>query len=155
MGKRRGSKYRGPTIGGKFTPILDEMQLSKAYKELNGNSAKLLHHMTRVARNVACKLGSSSDHSVDYDFTYSEAKKYGFSESTTRRALHELWEKGFISVVKIGGRTASDSRGRLSSRYKLCSFWKTYGHQWHDRRKYETSPWETPAEPKKNDISRW
>jgi hypothetical protein len=143
-------------IGGSFTPLLDAVHNSEAYKKLNGNAVKLYLRMYKVARTAALKLGCSSENDVQFNFTYSEAKRVlGFSQSTTRRCLHELWEKGLISVVRIGGVTASDKKGRLSSSYQLCGKWKTYGHQWEYRTKFEDDPWATRSEPRDNDTDRW
>jgi len=145
----------GRPIGGQFTPILHAVQDSIAYKELSGNSAKLYHRMERIARTVAHRMNCAPK-DAQFNLTYSEVKKtLGFSESTTRRCLGELWEKGFISVIKIGGRTASDKRGRMSSIYQLCGNWKTYHHQWTDRTKYEVNPWSLPSEPRNHEAARW
>ena len=143
-------------IGGSFMPLLDSVHDSKAYKKLNGNAAKLYLRMYKTARTVALRLGSGSEDGVQFNYTYSEAKRVlGFSQSTTRRCLHELWSLGFISVVKIGGVTASDKRGRMSSEYQLCGNWKTYGHHWTDRTKLEDDPWVARSEPKDSDTDRW
>jgi|GEM_PF-5961798 len=154
MGSKK-QKPRGLSIDGPFTPITNTEQDSVAYKELTGNAAKIFHRMVRVARTVALKLGSKSVHDVQFDFTYSEAKRHGFSESTTRRALQNLWEKGFISVIQIGGRTASKDCGRMSSKYSLAKFWQTYGTQWKDRTINEPDPWLLRSEPKSNEAPRW
>jgi hypothetical protein len=145
----------GRPIGGQFTPILHEIQDSIAYKKLSGNSAKLYHRMERIARTVAHNMDCDVN-DAQFNFTYSEIKKtLGFSESTARRCLEKLWEKGFISVIQIGGRTASNKGGRMSSIYQLCGNWKTYQHQWTDRTKYEVNPWSSPSEPRDNEASRW
>jgi hypothetical protein len=152
----RTRRPKGIAIKGRFTPILNDLHDSEAYRDLTGNAAKLYHRMDRVARMVALKLGSSSEYEVSFNYTYSEIKRVlGFSESTIRRLLRELWEKGFISVIQIGGRTASNARGRMSSEYQLCDKWKSYGPQWKDRSKHEPDPWKTLSEPKKNDAIRW
>ena len=143
-------------IGGSFMPLLDSVHDSVAYKELNGNAAKLYLRLYKTARTVALKLDSGSENSVQFNYTYSEAKRVlGFSQSTTRRCLHELWKFGFISVVQIGGVTASDRRGRMSSLYQLCGNWKTYGHHWKDRTKVENDPWKPKTEPRENESARW
>lgn len=148
-------KLRNVPIAGRFTPILWEEQDSEAYKQLPGSAAKLYGYMVRTARIVALKLGAANQHDARFDFTYSEAKSLGFSESTTRRALEALWEKGFISVIRIGGRTASEERGRMPSEYQLCNYWKTYGVSWRDRTQQEPNPWAAPSEPSKKDTGKW
>ena len=149
-------KRNGVKINGSFTPILNEVHDSLAYKEISGNSAKMYIRLIEVARKLALKSGNFSEGNVQFNYTYSEAKRVlGFSESTTRRCLKELWAKGFISVIKIGGVTASDKRGRMSSVYQLCGNWRTYGNQWTDRTKCEEDPWAARSEPKKNETARW
>ena len=153
MGRK--PKKGGRRIDGQFTPILHDIQDSVAYKEISGNAAKLYLRMERVARTVSHNMDCNLN-AAQFNFTYSEAKRVlGFSESTTRRCLRQLWEKGFISVIKIGGVTASDKRGRMSSIYQLCGNWKTYGHQWTDRTKHEEDPWFVPSEPKDNEPAKW
>lgn len=152
---RGAKKIRGLPVGGPFTPIRCDLHDSRSYHELTGNAAKLYGYLVRTARSVAYKLGVASEDLVDFDYTYSEAKKRGFSESTFKRAIQELWSAGMISVVAIGGRTASDARGRMSSKYKLSAFWKSYGVEWKDRTVLEASPWMNPSEPKAGDRGRW
>lgn len=154
MGSRK-KQRKGLTIDGPFIPITHKVQDSAAYISLTGNAAKMYNRIIRVARTVAVKLGVPTENDVQFDFTYSEAKKYGFSESTTRRALKELWDKGFISVIKIGGITASDKCGRMSSKYKLCGNWQSYGDTWKDRRNHEDDPWAARSEPKRDEAPRW
>ena len=151
-------KSKGLPIGGPFTPIRTDEHDSTAYQDLTGNAAKLHGYIIRVARTVAVKLGASSEYDVQFDYTYSEAKKRGFSESTFKRAIRDLWKRGFISVVKIGGRTASAERGRMPSKYKLATLWRAYGDgvdKWRDRTKHESDPWENPTEPKPGETGKW
>jgi len=155
-GKYKRPKSKGLSIGGSFTPILTQVHDSAAFRELTGNAAKLYTYVVRAARTVALKLGSGTESGVEFDYTYSEAKKRGFSESTFKRAIKDLWDHGFISVVVVGGRIASVNGGRMSSRYKLCGNWQSYGEQWDDRTQYEPNPWPPPpTEPSVSDVSKW
>ncbi|RII28908.1 MAG: hypothetical protein CXR31_03275 [Geobacter sp.] len=153
MGKK--NKTRGLSVGGMFTPLRHEEHDSKAYMELTGNAAKLYGYMVRVARTVAIKLGATCEYTVIFDYTYTEAKNRGFSTSTFKRVIKELWQCGFINVVEIGGRTASKARGRMPSKYQLCKLWRTYGSEWRERTRFEADPWEHRAEPKKTEQARW
>jgi hypothetical protein len=150
-------KNRKPSvpISGPFTPILNSIHDSQAYTELSGNAAKLYSFLVRTARTVAVRLGAGSEYRVDFDYTYSEAEKRGFSDSTFKRAIRELWAKGIINVIVIGGRTASKGSGRMPSRYQLSGNWQTYGTQWTDRSKHEANPWANPSEPKLGDMGKW
>lgn len=158
MSKKKNSRSKGLPIGGPFTPIRNEEHDSLAYHDLTGNAAKLYGYIVRVARSVAVKAGAYSEHIAHFDYTYSEAKRRGFSESTFKRAIRELWRLGFINVVVIGGRTASKERGRMPSRYQLSTIWNTYGDgsgKWRDRTRIEADPWESPSEPRAKDVPRW
>lgn len=152
---RATKKTRGVLISGPFTPIMFDVQDSRAYQVLPGNASKLYGYMVRAARTVAYKLGAATEDLVDFDFTYSEAKKRGFSESTFKKAIKELWAVGFISVIAIGGKTASEARGRMPSKYRLTSLWKTFGSHWENRTKLEADPWAKLSEPKSGDNGRW
>lgn len=143
------------SIGGAFTPLLVAMQDSDAYRDLSGNAAKLLGFFIRTARAVAVKTGAGNECLVNFDYTYSEGKKRGFSESTFKRAVKEIWANGFINVIVIGGRTASNERGRMSSRYQLAGYWQSYGKQWKDRTQIGPDPWSKVSEPKKQEAERW
>lgn len=154
-GKYKKPKSKGLPVGGPFTPILNDRHDSQAYLELTGNAAKLYPYLIRVARTVAVKAGASSESVPQFDYTYSEAKRRGFSESTFKRAIKELWSKGFITVISIGGLTASKERGRVPSRYQLSGCWKSYGKQWTDRTQFESDPWQSPCEPKEGDVGKW
>jgi hypothetical protein len=142
-------------IGGPFTPILNEIHDSLAYLKLSGSAAKLHPYLIRAARTVAFKIGAGSESLSQFDYTYSEAKRRGFSESTFKRAMKELWSLGFINVVAIGGLTASKERGRVSSKYQLSECWKTYGKQWRERTHHVPDPWKSPCEPKQGDHVKW
>ncbi len=145
----------GVDVGGKYTPLRHDISDSAAYIKLSGNSAKLYLYLVKAARTVAWKLKLGNDREVHFDYTYSEAKKFGFSESTFIRSMKELWSCGFIDVISIGGRTASEVRGRVPSKYRLCGLWKAYGDNWTDRTKHESFPWKARVEPKEGDHGRW
>lgn len=152
-------KRKGLSIGGPFVPLLNEELDSKAYQQLTGNSAKLYGYIKRIARIVGTKLKVTAERDVIFDFTYSEAKKFGFSEKTFLRGLKDLWSKGFIGVVRIGGRIKSENGGRVNSQYKLTAYWKSYGNtgdgHWTDRTKFEPNPWALRTEPDLNEKGRW
>jgi hypothetical protein len=140
----------GVPIEGKFVPLTFDELDSIAYVKLNGNAAKLYGLLKRAARTVASKIGSR-ERDVIFDYTYSEAKRCGFAESTFIRAIKELWEKGFIDRVDRGGLRGN---GRSNSHYKLASFWKTYGTHWVDRSKSQDNPFQNTYEPNKGEA-KW
>lgn len=124
---------------------------SHAFQSLTGNSSKLLIYLKRACRTVGVKLGTSRECDVIFDFTYTEANRRGFSAKAFLRGIKELWQKGFIGVVKIGGLTFSEQGGRCNSKYQLTTFWQTYGTggdgRWTDRTKFEPDPWAIRSEP--------
>lgn len=141
-----------PVEGGRFVPLSFEEQDSEAYRALNGNAAKVYTYLKRAARTAACKGGGGRERDVTFNFTYSEAKQRGFSESTFIRAMRELWAKGFIDVISRGGLRGT---GRTNSQYRLAVCWKTYGNGWTDRTRSEQDPFAKTAEPRKRGDAKW
>jgi hypothetical protein len=138
-------------IQGPFTPLLIAELDSFAFHSLTGNSAKLYVYLKRACRSAGLKMGTDRESDVIFDFTYTEAKRRGFSAKTLLRGLKELWQKGFIGVVKIGGLTFSEQGGRCNSKYQLTAYWQTYGTdgvgRWTDRTQFESYPWLIRSEP--------
>lgn len=119
MGKRKGrTGNRLPP----FTPIFNEEMDSKAYIELTGSAAKAYTYFKRISGKLERRSGG--DYNGIFDFTYSEAKAYGFARSTFSKIIGELIEKGFIDIITVGGLRGA---GRSNSKYKLSSRWKLYG----------------------------
>lgn len=147
--KRKHNKQM--SINGGFTPLLIAELDSYAFQSLTGNSSKLYVYLKRACRSAGLRLGALRESDVIFDFTYTEAKRRGFSAKTFLRGLKELWQKGFIGVVKIGGLTFSEQGGRCNSKYRLTAFWQTYGiggdGRWTDRTKFESDPWAIRSEP--------
>ena len=133
MGSRR-DKKKGLSIGGKFTPILNDEIGSKAFKDLSGGALRLLVLFKQAHSQVGYKHG---ERQPIFAFPYSRAKKHGMSESTTRRAIRDLWHNGFIDVISIGGLRGA---GRTNSQYKMAELWRTYGNPWTDRTKFQQDP---------------
>jgi len=138
------SKSAVPIEGGRFVPLTFEELDSVAYISLAGNSAKVYCYLKRAARTAAYK-NSTHERDIQFDFTYSEAKRCGFSESTFIRAIKELWSKGFIDIVERGGLRG---HGRTNSRYKITNLWKSYGKHWTDRTDHQMDPFKDTTEPK-------
>lgn len=107
---------------GPFSPILYEELDSVAYQELSGGAAKAYPYFKRIDGKVKRKLGD--DYNGIFDFTYSEAEKCGFARRTFSRAIDDLIEKGFLDIVKQGGKRGC---GMSNSKYKLSSRWVDYG----------------------------
>jgi len=148
---KKKTHYRPMHIQGAFAPILFAELDSYAFQSLTGNSSKLFIYLKRTCRTVGVKLGTSRECDVIFDFTYAEAKRRGFSAKTFLRGIKELWLKGFIGVVKIGGLTFSEQGGRCNSKYQLTAYWQTYGPggngRWLDRTRFEKDPWAILSEP--------
>lgn len=133
MGRGRDKQKR--TISeGPFFPVLNAEIDSAAFRDLSGSSVKVYIYFKRLNNQLKYKTGDSSP---IFAYPYSRAKKAGVSESTFRRAIHDLWEKGFLTIISIGGLRGA---GRSNSQYRMAEYWKTYGQQWKDRRKFEADP---------------
>lgn len=112
-------KFRIP---GPFIWILNDEMDSVAYKELPGNAAKALPYFKRIDGNLIKKYGD--DYNGIFDFTYSEAEKFGFARKTFSRIITELNAKGFIDIVKQGGKRGC---GMSNSKYRMSERWRDFG----------------------------
>jgi hypothetical protein len=118
-GKRRKSNWK---IDGPFVPILFSEMDSRAYRKISGSSAKALAYFKRIDGMLRRKSGD--DYNGIFDFTYTEAVKYGFAKSTFSRVITDLNGKGFIDIIKQGGKRGC---GMSNSKYKLSERWRDYG----------------------------
>ena len=111
-------------IEGGFVAMTWKMLNSKALKELPPSSAKILpyflgkvkehHHPEDPGRYV-----------VNFPFTYSEAKRYGFGKSTFFKMLGDLIRFGFIDITKKGGLRSQG--GQANTLFRLSRRWEMYG----------------------------
>jgi hypothetical protein len=85
-----------------FAPIFKAEMDSKAYQDLSGSAAKALPYFRWI--DGVLKKKSGGDCNGIFDFTYSEAEKYGFARRTFSRIITDLNEKGFIDIVLQGGK---------------------------------------------------
>lgn len=117
---RSRSKKTGERLA-PFAPIFKEEMDSKAFHELTASAVRALIYF-RWFHGVAKR--KTGDPSAIFDFTYTEAEKFGFARRTFSRAVKDLCEKGFIEVVLQGGMRGS---GLSNSKYKMSSRWAFYG----------------------------
>ncbi len=97
---------------------------SKAYKELPSSSAKILpHFLGKVIKPWHPK--DPARYTVDFPFTYSEAKRYGFGKSTFFKMLGNLIRLGFIDITKKGGLRSQG--GHANTLFRLSRRWEMYG----------------------------
>lgn len=111
-------------IEGGFVAMTWKMLNGKAYKELPPSSTKILPYF----------LGKVKDHyhpddparyAVNFSFTYSEAKQYGFGKSTFFKMLGDLIRLGFIDITKKGGLRSQG--GHANTLFRLSRRWEKYG----------------------------
>ena len=104
-----------------FVPLPWELLNSRAYKDLKYASAKafpfFLGKRKENYRDIQRYL-------IEFSFSYSEAKKYGFAPATFSKIIRELVGKGFIEPVDKGGLR---SEGKSYNLFKLSQRWKEYG----------------------------
>lgn len=105
-----------------FVPIFNDELDSQAFKELTASAAKVYPYFKRIDGKLKRKMGG--DYNGIFDFTYSEAEKYGFARKTFSRAITELNDKGFLNIVSQGGKRGC---GMSNSKYKLSDRWRDYG----------------------------
>jgi hypothetical protein len=105
-----------------FVPIFNEELESAAYRAISPSAAKVYPFFKRINGKLKKKVGP--DYNGIFDFTYSEAERYGFARKTFSRAITELNDKGFINIVSQGGKRGC---GMSNSKYKLSDRWRDYG----------------------------
>ena len=118
MTKKKSQGLRLPP----FVPIFNEELESAAYRALSASAAKVYPFFKRIDGKLRKKMGT--DYNGIFDFTYSEAERYGFARKTFSRAITELNDKGFINIVSQGGKRGC---GMSNSKYKLSDRWRDYG----------------------------
>jgi len=132
---KRSKKSKGERLP-PFIPILIDELNSLAYQELTGNAAKVHPYFKKISGTLKRKFGD--DYNGIFDFTYSEAEKFGFARQTFNRAITDLNAKGFIDIVKQGGK-----RGccMSNSKYRLSQRWRDYGKSvFINRPRYPSEP---------------
>ncbi len=121
MGARSRRKSKINNIPGGFVQIPWKLLNSRAFKELKYSAGKALPYF----------MGKPKLHymnpercTVEFDFSYKEAGRLGFSNGTHYRVISELIDKGFIDPVSKGGLRGA---GLTSSHFKLSERWMDYG----------------------------
>jgi hypothetical protein len=107
--------------------IPPDMIMSEAFRSLKKITTDVLIRF--LQKRHYSKSGKGKNAKVTYDndgliFTYTEADCFKISRASFRRAIQELYEKGFISIMHQGG---SFGNGRDWSTYRLIDDWKLYG----------------------------
>ena len=94
---------------------------SRAYKELRPSAGKALPYFLG---KVKVPYNNPQKNRIEFDFSYTEAKKYGFAYGTHHRTICGLVEKGFIDPVDKGGLRGC---GRSYNLFRLSERWTQYG----------------------------
>jgi hypothetical protein len=130
--RQKANKVRLPP----FTPLLNEELVSVAYLALTGSAAKCLMHFKHI--HGVCKFKADEDANILFDYTYAEAKKYGFGKSTFSRIIDELVAKGFLNVITQGGLRG---RGMSNTKFQMSERWRDYGKpSFMKRQRYPSEP---------------
>jgi len=104
-----------------FVPMPWHTLNSKAYVDISPSAAKALPYFLGKYK------GPYNDHQrylLEFSFSYSEGKRYGFSPSTFSKVIQELVRKGFIDPVDKGGLR---SDGKSYNLFRLSQRWQKYG----------------------------
>lgn len=104
-----------------FVPLPWELLNHRAYTALPFAASKALPYF----------LGKVKDRYTDpqrclteFFFSYSEAKKYGFSNGTFSNVIRDLISYGFVDPIDRGGLGGC---GKSYSTFKLSLRWQQYG----------------------------
>ena len=112
---------RGPG----FVPLFLDTINSQAYIKLRYSAKSLFPYMRA---KVKTDFYDPDRYQITFEFSYTEARRYGFSNDTTEKALRQLIWIGFIDPVSKGGLRGY---GKSASTYKLSDRWELYGTQAH------------------------
>jgi hypothetical protein len=138
-------------IKGGFVAMTWTLLNSKAFKELPPSSAKILPFFLGKVREEY-HPENPAHYAVDFPFTYSEAKKYGFGKSTFFKMLRDLVRFGFIDMTKKGGLRSRG--GHANTLFRLSRRWEKYGTAYfHDGGWARFYPEEQKRVPKVNPTS--
>ncbi len=107
-----------------FAPMLWDMLNSGAYKELSYSTKVALIYF--LGKPQPANIAQREFYEVEFTFTYSEAKTYGFSTRTFSSAIKQLVDKGFIDPIKRGGYRGF---GQDASKFRMSIRWLDYGAQ--------------------------
>lgn len=69
-------------------------------------------------------------------FPHTEAREYGITSRSFRRAVLQLWEHGFLVITRIGGQREdahTKEQERVCSTYDLIDDWRLYGKDFKPR----------------------
>lgn len=114
---RKGRKKYRPTS---FVMFNWDLLNSKAYKDLPPSAAKALpYFLGKIKR----RPDDPQKYLEEFSFSYTEARRLGFSNGTHYRNISRLIEKGFIDPVSRGGLR---SFGFSSNTFRLSQRWKDY-----------------------------
>lgn len=116
------NRKRSPIPGG-FVRIPWAMLNNPAYWDLPPSAGKLLPYFLGKNKEEG-KYYSEKRLSFEFQFTYSEAKRYGFSPGTFSVAFKAMIKHGFVDPVSKGGLR---SDGKASNWFRLSKRWQDYG----------------------------
>ncbi len=104
-----------------FVALTWEMLNHPAYIRLPASAKGMLPYFIGKVR---AGVREPAHYTTRFDFTYSEALRYGCARRTFFNVIDALVLHGFIDPVEKGGLRGT---GQSSSMFRLSSRWKKYG----------------------------
>lgn len=104
-----------------------DMLNKPAYQDLSPSAAKALPYFlgkVKFGRKSGMEYASASYYSFQFNFSYAEARKYGFATATFNKVIRDLVEKGFLDCVYRGGMRGL---GLSFTWFTLSPRWLNYG----------------------------
>lgn len=117
MAKRNKRKDRSPP----FVMLPWEVLNSPAHKALPFSARSALPYFLGKPK---CPPNSLTAFTTVFDFSYSEARRYGFARGTWSKVIRCLVAKGFVDPVEKGGLRGEGFSGNL---FRLSQRWREYG----------------------------
>ncbi len=104
-----------------YVAITWDILNSEAFKELRHSAGKLLPYFLGKPKKPTWY---DEAYKWPFEFSYTEARSYGFANTTFSNALDQLIGNGFVDPVEKGGIR---SEGMAGSKYRLSKRWKHFG----------------------------
>lgn len=104
-----------------FVPMPWELLNHPAYIELPYATSKALPYFLGKVKD---SWNDPQRYLTEFSFTYSEAKRLGFSSGTHSKVIRDSISHGFVDPVDRGGLRGC---GKSNSKFTLSQRWQKYG----------------------------
>ena len=109
-----------------YVPFLLDILNSIAYISMTHSARGLLPYLMA---KVKVPVTHPERYEIEFSFSYTEGRRFKFSNDSTEKALRQFINHGFVDPVSLGGLRGL---GKSSSTFKLSERWRLYGTPHHE-----------------------